>query len=196
MRRKRVTGGASIGSAFAYLLLGPQFLLLLLVYGGPVGYLCWLALLKTDFIARKWVGLENFVRLVTEPVFWRVVEYRIVRATDRTGIYRFGSDNGIACLRSSSGFAELSADDSLSADVDGGAYHRDGMAVDLASLGRLGELVVVASWTGPRLVAGWETVGHLRHICQPDCRERRISDHGFPRGNPGGWQRTVGRRTY
>ena len=45
MRRKRVTGGASIGSAFAYLLLGPQFLLLLLVYGGPVGYLCWLALL-------------------------------------------------------------------------------------------------------------------------------------------------------
>lgn len=66
-------------SAFGYLILAPQALLLLLTVGVPAVMLGRLALASTDFIGWEWVGFGNFVDIVSDKVFWK--------AMANTGLY-------------------------------------------------------------------------------------------------------------
>jgi ABC-type sugar transport system permease subunit len=66
-------------SAFGYLILAPQALLLLLTFGVPLVFLGRLTFARTDFIGWEWVGLDNFIALVQDPVFWK--------AMANTGLY-------------------------------------------------------------------------------------------------------------
>ena len=66
-------------SAFGYLILAPQALLLLLTMGVPGVFLGRLALARTDFIGWEWVGLQNMVAIVQDAVFWK--------ALANTGLY-------------------------------------------------------------------------------------------------------------
>lgn len=66
-------------SAFGYLILAPQALLLLLTFGLPLVFLGRLTFARTDFIGWAWVGLGNFLAIVTDAVFWK--------ALANTGLY-------------------------------------------------------------------------------------------------------------
>lgn len=57
----------------AYLLLAPQVAALLLIIVLPFCYMGYLMFLRTDFIATKWVGLDNIIKLATDRVYWKVM---------------------------------------------------------------------------------------------------------------------------
>ena len=66
-------------SAFGYMVIAPQALLLLLTFGLPLVFLGRLTFARTDFIGWEWVGLDNFLAIVTDAVFWK--------ALANTGLY-------------------------------------------------------------------------------------------------------------
>lgn len=63
-----------IESYWAYLFIGPQMMGLVLFTIGPVLFAFWISFMNWDIGSEpRWVGFENYVRNLSDPLFWKVL---------------------------------------------------------------------------------------------------------------------------
>src|SRR3954463_6526446 len=75
-KKKALTGRARAERKLGWMLCAPSVVLMLLVAGFPILYAFWLSLHRSDLrfpAADKWVGLHNYVAVLTASTWWKAV---------------------------------------------------------------------------------------------------------------------------
>lgn len=72
LKRSKLIGARLSDAQYAYLLVIPLLLILLLIYIYPIVYSFWMSLHQIDIALSSWifVGLEQYTRAVTNPAVW------------------------------------------------------------------------------------------------------------------------------
>jgi multiple sugar transport system permease protein len=80
-RRRALTGRARDERQLAWMLCAPAVIVMLAVTAYPMGYAFYLSLLRADLRYphdNTWVGLDNYITVLTSSTWWRDVEHTVI----------------------------------------------------------------------------------------------------------------------
>jgi multiple sugar transport system permease protein len=80
-RPKRITDRARAERKLGWMLCAPAAIVMILVTAYPIGYAIYLSLLRADLRfpdEKTWVGLNNYITVLTSSVWWRDVWHTVV----------------------------------------------------------------------------------------------------------------------